>query len=143
MKLELFTLCDYARGEPTGKLYVIGTFDHIFANQEPVPAPPCAIAARLRFDGVEQGVRSVSVAFVDSDGAKVIPDVSVQMKVELPPSETTVTANVVLMLPQLSLPRFGEYSIDLAVDSRLEGSIPLYVRSAPQQNPAPRLPLQR
>lgn len=132
MKLELFTLCDYARGEPTGKLYIIGIFDHIFVQQTPAPSPACAIAARLRFDSVEKGMKTVTVSFVDSDGARVIPDVSVQMNVEVPAGETTATANVVVMLPQVNLPRYGEYSIDIAVDARLEGSVPLYVqRQAP------------
>ena len=143
MKLELLTLCDYAKGEPTGKLYVIGIFDHIFAQQAPVPAPSCAIAARLRFEAVERGTKNVTVSFVDSDGGRVIPDVNVQMNVEIAPGESTATANVVVMLPQLNLPRFGEYSIDLAVDARLEGSIPLQVKRPPPQPPAPNFPNQR
>src|SRR5205823_3073989 len=106
MKLELLTLCDFAKGEPTGKLYVIGTFDHIFTPHTPAPSPMCAIASRLRFEAVEQGVKNVTVSFVDSDGTKVIPDVSVQMTVQIPPGESTATANVVVMLPSVNLPRF-------------------------------------
>ena len=132
MKLELLTLCDFAKGEPTGKLYVIGSFDHIFANQAPVTAPMCAIASRLRFEAVEQGAKNVAISFVDSDGGKVIPEVNVQMSVQIPPGESTVAVNVVVMLPHANLPRFGEYSIDLAIDSRLEGSIPLYVQRPTQ-----------
>jgi hypothetical protein len=138
MKLELFTLCDFARGEPTGKLYVIGVFDHVFAPQAPVQMPPSAIASRLRFDQLEHGAHKVNVSFMDSDGAKVIPDIGLQMNIQLPPGESTVTANVVVMLPQVSLPRFGEYSIDLTIDARHEGSLPLYVRPPPQTSQAQR-----
>jgi hypothetical protein len=130
MKLELFTLCDYAKGEPTGKLYVIGTYDHVLAAEAPIAMPPSAIASRLRFDEIEQGAKKVTVTFTDSDGAKVIPEIGMQMNIQLPPGESTTAANVVIILPQISLPRFGEYAIDLAVGSRLEGSIPLYVRQA-------------
>ena len=143
MKLELLTLCDFAKGESTGKLYVIGVFDHIYAQQTPAPSPMCAIAARLRFQAVERGAKTVTISFVDSDGGRVIPDVNVQMNVEVPAGETSATANVVVMLPQVNLPRYGEYSIDLAVDARLEGSVPLYVtRPAAQPGPARGFPAQ-
>jgi hypothetical protein len=33
-----------------------------------------------------------------------------------------------LDIQQLKLPKFGEYSIDLAVDGRAEASLPLYVK---------------
>src|SRR5580704_13440021 len=136
MKVELFTLCDYAKAESTGKLYIIGAFDHIYANQAPVPAPPCAIAARLRFEASEQGAKGLALSFVDSDGVRMMPAVNVQMAIQVPPGESTVAANVVLTLPQLSLPRFGEYAVDLSVDSQVEGSIPLYVHRAPSSGPS-------
>jgi hypothetical protein len=132
VKLELFALCDYARSEPTGKLYVIGVFDHFFAPAEPAQMPPSAIASRMRFSQDEAGTHAMRVSFMDSDGVKMIPDIGLQMNVQLPPGESTVTANLVVIMPQINLPRFGEYSIDLAVDSRHEGSFPLYVRLAPQ-----------
>lgn len=128
MKLELLTLCDFAKGEPNGKLYVIGIFDHIYAPEVPAPAPLCAIAARLRFDAIERSNKNVTISFVDSDGARVMPDMNVQLNIEVPPGESSATANVVVMLEQLNLPRYCEYAIDLAVDGRTEGSIPLYVQ---------------
>ena len=139
MKLELLTLCDFAKGEPSGKLYVIGSFDHIFSNQTPVAAPMCAIASRLRFDVVERGAKTVTLSFVDADGGKVIPEINMQMNVQFPPGESSVAVNLVIMLPQLNLPKFGEYSIDLAVDLRAEGSIPLFVKKPPQPAAAPSL----
>ena len=139
MKLELFTLCDFAKGEATGKLYVIGVFDHVFGPEVPVSMPPSTIAARLRFGELEQGAQKVTVSFVDSDGAKVIPDIGAQMNIQIPAGESTVTVNVVVMLPPIRLPRYGEYSIDLAVGTREEGSLPLYVRPTSSQNPSPQL----
>jgi hypothetical protein len=131
MKLELLTLCDYAKGEPTGKLYVIGSFDHIFVSQTPAAAPLCAIASRLRFDVGEQGAKNVTLSFVDADGGKVIPEINLQMTVQMPAGESTVAVNIVVMLPRINLPRLGEYSIDLSVDRRQEGSIPLFVKHTP------------
>jgi hypothetical protein len=123
MKVEILALCDYARGETNGKLYVIGAFDRIQAPKEPVPHPLCAIAARLRFDSVEAGIKNLSVSFVDSDGAKIMPGLNAQINVE-----SSATVNFVLIIPQVNFPKFGEYAIDFAVDNRLESSIPIYVQ---------------
>jgi len=50
--------------------------------------------------------------------------------VQFGPTDSTATASLVLVIQQLNLPRFGEYSIDLAVDGHHEGSIPLIVGQA-------------
>jgi len=131
MRTEILTLCDYARAEPTGKLYVMGSFDHIFATQEPILYPLCAIAARIRFERTEQGPKNVFVSFIDSDGSKVMPDLHAQLQVTLAPQESTAVLHFVVVIPQIQLPRFGEYEIALAVDSRQEASIPLYVHRQP------------
>ena len=132
MKVEILALCDYARGETNGKLYVIGAFDRIQAPQEPIPHPLCAIAARLRFESLETGVKNLSVSFVDSDGAKIMPGLNAQINVQIAPEEPSATVNFVLIIPQINFPKFGEYSIDFAVDSRIESSIPLYVQPQPK-----------
>jgi hypothetical protein len=131
MKVEVFTVCDYAKAETSGKLYVIGVFDHIFAKEAPAPLPPSAIAVRLRFDEFEQGAHQAKLTFVDSDGARIIPEIGLQMNVQIPPGESTATANVVVVLPQMHLPRFGDYAVDLMFDTKVEATAPLYVRAVP------------
>jgi hypothetical protein len=131
MKVEILALCDYARGESNGKLYIIGAFDRIFATQEPVNHALCALAARIRFESLETGVKNLSVSFVDSDGAKIMPGLSAQINVQMAPDDPSATVNFVLIIPQISFPKYGEYSIDFAVDSRIEGSIPVYVQAQP------------
>jgi hypothetical protein len=42
-----------------------------------------------------------------------------------------------LSIQRLRLPRFGEYTIDLAVDGRQEGPLPLYVRKRPSPEACP------
>ncbi len=141
MNVELFTLCDFARAEPTGKMYVIGTFDHISAPQQPIQYPLFAVAAKVRFERAEEGLKNLSVSFVDSDGTRVLPVLNVQIQVRFQPGEPTATMPFVVLIPQISLPRFGEYQIDLLIDGRIESSIPLYVRQIqiPPINPIPGL----
>jgi hypothetical protein len=51
-----------------------------------------------------------------------------QLNVILPPGAQYLTANSIFNLQQLKLPRFGEYSVDLAVDGKQEGSLSLFVQ---------------
>lgn len=136
MKVELFTLCDFAQAEPTGKMNIIGTFDRILAKEAPIVRSVFAVAARFRFEAYEEGARSVALSFIDSDGQRVMPLLRAQFNIKVQTSEPSATLNYVMVIPQIKLPRFGDYQIDLAVDDKVEASLPLYVRqrSAP---PAP------
>lgn len=133
MKVEIFTLCDAATADSGGKLNILGSFDRINVAETPVTHPLCALAIKLRFERLEEGQKRIGISFVDSDGTAVMPTLDAGTQVGFPPGEHTVTACLVLQIQQLKLPRFGEYSIDLAVDGRHEASIPLFVRGIGQQ----------
>jgi hypothetical protein len=127
MKVEIFTLCDAATTDAGGKLNILGSFDRLGAKEAPVTHPQCALAIKLRFERLEEGPKRIRISFVDSDGASVMPTLDTASRVQFPEGESSMTACLVLVLQQLKLPRFGEYSIDLAVDDRHEASIPLIV----------------
>ena len=127
MKVEIFTLCDAATTDAAGKLNILGSFDRLNAREAPVTHPQCALALKLRFERLEEGQKRIRIAFVDSDGASVMPTLDTTTQVQFRPDDSSATASLVLVIQQLKLPRFGEYSIDLAVDDRHEASIPLLV----------------
>jgi hypothetical protein len=127
MKVEIFTLCDAATTDAAGKLNILGSFDRVNANQAPVTHPQCALAIKLRFERLEEGQKRIQIAFVDSDGTSVMPTLNTTTQVRIGPNDSTATATLVLVIQQLKLPKFGDYSIDLAVDERHEASIPLIV----------------
>lgn len=131
MKVEIFTLCDAATTDAAGKLNILGSFDRLYAKQAPVTHPQCALAIKLRFERLEEGTKSISIAFVDADGASVMPTLTTATKVQFQPNDSSATASLVLVIQQLKLPKFGEYSIDLAVDGDQKASIPLVVAQAP------------
>ena len=60
MKVEVFCLCDAAT-DNRGKLNILGTFDQIYSSKMPVVHPACAIALRMRFNKMEEGVHSRSI----------------------------------------------------------------------------------
>jgi len=127
MKVEIFTLCDAATTDAGGKLNILGSFDRLGAKEAPVTHPQCALAIKLRFERLEEGPKRIRISFVDSDGKSIMPTLDTTSTVQFPSGESSMTACLVLVLQQLKLPKFGEYSIDLAVDDRHEASIPLFV----------------
>ncbi len=136
MNVDVFTLCDFAQNTPGNKMNIVGTFNRIFAKQTPAVHPLCALAVLMRFQQIEQGTKNIRVSIIDSDGRQVVPTMNVQIN----PNESDASVPLAVVIQQISLPRFGEYSVDLAVDGRQEASIPLYVLQAPlpqQMPPAP------
>jgi hypothetical protein len=123
MDVEVLALCDAAT-EHAGKLNIIGVFDQINATATPIATPPCCVAARIRFMSLEAGNKSVRVAIVDADGRDVLPAINVAIQV--PPNAPSATAQILVQMQQLALPHFGEYAVALAVDGRVEKSIPLF-----------------
>jgi hypothetical protein len=144
MKVELFTLCDAATVDSGGKLNILGCFDRINALQAPIVHPLCALALKCRFERVEEGQKRIRISVIDTDGRLIMPTLDAQIQIHIGPDSSTATAQLVLIIPQIKLPSFGEYSIDLAVDGRQEASIPLYVKQIPlvppMQSPAPQEP---
>jgi hypothetical protein len=127
MRVEIFTLCDAATVDAGGKLNILGSFDRLQAKETPVMHPQCALAIKLRFERVEEGQKRIRITFIDSDGASVMPTLNATTQVRFGPNDSTATASLALVIQQLKLPKFAEYSIDLAVDDRHEASIPLLV----------------
>ena len=127
MKVEIFTLCDAATIDAGGTLNILGSFDRLNAKEVPVIHPQCALAIKLRFERVEEGQKRMRIAFVDSDGASVMQTLNATTQVRFGPNDSTASASLALVIQQLKLPAFAEYSIDLAVDDRHEASIPLLV----------------
>ena len=130
MKVEIFTLCDAATVDAAGKLNILGSFDRLNAREVPVIHPQCALAIKLRFERVEEGQKRLRIAFVDQDGVAFMQNLDATTEVRFDGDDPSATVSLALNIQQLRLPRFDEYSIDLAVDGRQEASIPLFVKLA-------------
>jgi hypothetical protein len=128
MNVEILTLCDAATLDTAGKLNILGSFDRINAAAEPILHMHCALALKLRFERVEEAQKKFRLAFVDSDGTAVMPPIDGTADVHFEGNDSSSTVSMALDIQQLKLPKFGEYSIDLAIDSRHEASIPLFVK---------------
>jgi hypothetical protein len=85
---------------------------------------------------VEEGQKKLRLAFIDSDGTAVMPPIDGMAEVRFQDNDSSSSVSLALGIQQLKLPKFGEYSIDLAIDGRHEASIPLFVKpSTPVTSP--------
>jgi hypothetical protein len=132
MDLQVAVLCDAAT-DSHGKLNILGTFDTIFTSQLPATHPQCSIALRMSFNKVEEGKHQIKLMFVDEDGGPVMRAVEMAFEVGMPEDTLFLSRNFVINIQQLKFEKPGLYSIDIAMDGRQEGSIPLQVKHVPRK----------
>ena len=114
-----------------GTLNLLGTFDTIYTSQLPAVHPQCSIAIRMTFNKVEEGNHKVKLNFVDEDGRPVMPPIEIPLEVVVPDETIFLSRNFIVNIQKLKFEKQGLYSIDIAVDGRQEGSIPLLVKVPP------------
>ncbi len=136
MEIQVAVLCDAAT-DYAGKLNLLGTFDTIHATRLPAVHPQCSIALRMTFKQVEEGSHKVKLNFVDEDGKLVMPSIDAPVEVVVPGDTIFISRNFVVNIQQLKFDKPGLYSIDIAVDGRQEGSIPLLVKHIPSKQETP------
>jgi hypothetical protein len=141
MKVDVFTLCDFAQTDRQ-KMTIVGAFSVVYSRQAPVVHPLCSLAIKMRFERIEEGEKRIRISIIDSDGKPILPTLEAQLNIHFKPDDSVAMSHIALLIQQIKLPSFGEYSIDLAVDGRQEASTPLFVKQLP--NPQqPQLPLQQ
>lgn len=135
MKVEVFCLCDAAT-DNRGKLNILGTFDQIYAAKMPVVHPACAIALRMRFDKMEEGVHTVNLQLVDPDGRPVFQPMDGQVRPRMADDVDSVAVNLILNFQHVKFESFADYQINLTLDDQSVASLPLRLRELPQQRMA-------
>jgi hypothetical protein len=126
MKVELFTLCDFAQ-ENGGKLTVVGTFDTIIARDFPCVHPHLSIVIRIRYDLWEFGSHSFRIETRDLNGQMNIEPVSGNMEVKGVGNASAVS-HLVFSISNLQFKSSGVVNFVLYIDEKETNSIPLYLR---------------
>ncbi len=134
MDIQVAVLCDAAT-DTFGKLNVLGTFDTINAPKMPAIHPQCSIALRMVFNKIEEGAHKLKLNFVDEDGKLIMPSIDIPVPVTVPDETSFISRNFVINIQQLKFEKPGLYSIELALDGRHEGSVPLFVKHNPPPQP--------
>jgi hypothetical protein len=130
MTIEVFAICDAAT-DSQGKLNLLGAFDSIWAARVPIVHPHCAIALRIRFSRIEEGQHSIRFNVIDEDGKSILPNIDGNLNIKFGTDDDTVAANLIINLQGFKLEKHGAYSVDVAIDGRHEGSLPLFVKPVP------------
>jgi len=130
---EILTLCFAARPGAQGEINILGATDMILVQQFPI-AISCFIVGKLRFQKVEEGMKEIKFSIIDSDGNELQPPPPPQqIQIQIPPGAASAGAAIVVGIPNLHIPRPGEYEVNLAVNGRQEMTIPIFVRQVPAQ----------
>lgn len=127
-------ICDSAADYNNGKLCILGAFDTIGALQAPINHPHCSVVIRSRFERSEEGEHPFRLMLIDQDGKAFGPRIDGKVKITVPPGRESVTANLILNMNHLVLPKFGVYHFDFAVDGSLKARLPLYIVQMQQPN---------
>ena len=127
MNIQVAVLCDAATDD-NGKLNLLGTFDTIYAPQLPAVHPQCAVALRVTFMSGDEGERKLKLNFVNADGRAIMPAIEIPVTVVLPDDSHFVTRNFIVNIQQLKFAEEGLYSVDVRLDDKSQGNIPLSVK---------------
>jgi hypothetical protein len=127
MNIQVAILCDAAT-EDNGKLNLLGAFDTIFAPQMPAVHPQCAVALRVTFMSGDEGDRKLKLNFVNADGHAIMPSIEMPVSVVLPDDVHFVTRNFIVNIQQLKFAEAGLYSVDIRLNDKSQGNIPLSVK---------------
>lgn len=133
MKVDAFTVrfgggkSFYARVE--GRLMtVVDAFCVLESGELPVCLGMCSMSAKLEFDRAEEGTKRIAISFLDESGNLALPRMETTLDVKMPGGAATAMVPFAFLVKQLSVPAFGQYSADLAVDGQTEASTCVYAR---------------
>jgi hypothetical protein len=132
---EILTLCFAARPGAQGEINILGATDMVLVPQFPISIS-CYIVGKLRFQKIEEGVKEIKFSIIDSDGKELQPPPPPQqIHIQIPQGASSAGAAIVVGIPNLHIPRPGEYEVNLAVNGRQEMTIPIFVRQVPAAPP--------
>jgi len=131
MKIEVFALCDAAT-DSHGKLNILGTFDQIYAVKMSIVHGSCAIALRLRFDKMEEGIHRIKLQLVNPDGMPVLKPMEGDVNPRMAADVESVAVNLILNFQNIKFEEYADYQITLTIDDVAAGALPLRVRQMPR-----------
>jgi len=126
MKIEMFTVCDYAE-EISGKLVVVGTFDTIFSSRFPCMHHQLSVVIRVRFDLWEFARHPFRIEIRDLEG-KMCMDPLVGAIDVVGAGNATAVSHLLFSISNLRFTRPGVINFVIYMDDKELGSIPLYLR---------------
>jgi hypothetical protein len=130
--LDFAVVADYALVDQSGKMSVLGIFQHIWVQQFPAMHPRLHLVLRLKGRRTEIGEHAVQIRLVDDGDAELLGGSGTVNFAEPPAGVTEIEAAAVLVF-DVPFPHAGQYRFEITVDSERKATVPITVSQLPQQ----------
>lgn len=129
MNLDLALIADAATVDSSGKLNVLGIFDHIAAAEFPARHERMCLVLRFSAAANEAGDHEVEVVIRDPEGEE-LARMSGSIGLGLFMGGEGVRIPQVLHLDGFVFPQPGTYLIEVEIDGEVQGSLSLHLSRA-------------
>lgn len=128
MEIDLALLADAATIDASGKLNILGIFDHLSAGSFPARHPRMVLILRFAAGMQESGAHTVEIELKNADGHGLM-HIDGEMLLPPGPAEAAGATSVphLLNLDGVILPCAGRYGFDVRVDGEHQVTVPLMV----------------
>ncbi len=133
MHLDFAVVADYALVDQSGKMSVLGIFQHIWVQQFPAMHPRLHLVLRLKGKRTEIGEHGVQIRLVDDGETELLGGSGTVNFAEPPAGVTEIEAAAVLVF-DVPFPHAGQYRFEITVDGEKKATVPITVSQLPQQS---------
>jgi hypothetical protein len=131
MHLDFAVVADYALVDQTGKISVLGIFQHIWVQQFPAMHPRLHLVLRLKGRRTEIGEHAVRIRLVDEHGIEILGGSGSVTFAEPPAGVTEIEAAAILVF-DVPFPHPGMYKFAITLDGEGAAEVPITVSQMPQ-----------
>ena len=136
MYLDFAVVADYALVDQSGKMSVLGIFQHIWVQQFPAMHPRLHLVLRVKGKRTEIGEHAVQIKLLDEGDAELLGGSGTVNFAEPPAGVTDIEAAAVLVF-DVPFPHAGAYRFEISIDGERKATVPLTVSqiTAPPSSP--------
>ena len=131
MHLDFAVVADYALVDQSGKISVLGIFQHIWVQQFPAMHPRLHLVLRLKGKRTEIGEHAVHIRLVDDHGVEILGGSGSVTFAEPPAGVTEIEAAAILVF-DVPFPHHGVYKFAITLDGAGAAEVPITVSQMPQ-----------
>jgi hypothetical protein len=128
--LDFAVVADYALVDQSGKMSVLGIFQHIWVPQFPAMHPRLHLVLRLKGKRTEIGEHRVQIRLLDEEDAEMLGGSGTVNFAEPPAGVTEIEAAAVLVF-DVPFPHAGQYRFEITVDGERKAAVPITVSQMP------------
>jgi hypothetical protein len=129
--LDFAVVADYALVDQSGKISVLGIFQHIWVQQFPAMHPRLHLVLRLKGRRTEIGEHAVHIRLVDDHGVEILGGSGSVTFAEPPAGVTEIEAAAILVF-DVPFPHHGVYKFAITLDGEGAAEVPITVSQMPQ-----------